>query len=78
MVEPCNGPWSSPILLVPKKDGGLRAVADLRKVNECVLADSYAMPDPQALLDQLAGARWFTSLDLVRRFGNFRLQRQPS
>ena len=45
VVEPCNGPWSSPILLVPKKDGGLRAVADLRKVNECVVADSYAMPD---------------------------------
>ena len=28
VVEPCNSPWSSPILLVPKKDGSLRAVAD--------------------------------------------------
>ena len=46
VVEPCNSPWSSPILLVPKKDGSLRAVADLRAVNKCVLADSkkkYAM-----------------------------------
>lgn len=68
VVEPCNGPWSSPILLVPKKDGGLRAVADLRKVNECVLADSYTMPDTQDLLDQLAGAKWFTSLDLSSAF----------
>ena len=68
VVEPCNGPWSSPILLVPKKDGGLRAVADLRKVNECVVADSYAMPDTQDLLDQLAGAKWFTSLDLSSAF----------
>ena len=68
VVEPCNGPWSSPILLVPKKDGGLRAVADLRKVNECVVADSYAMPDTQHLLDQLAGAKWFTSLDLSSAF----------
>ena len=68
VVEPCNGPWSSPILLVPKKDGGLRAVADLRKVNECVVADSYTMPDTQDLLDQLAGAQWFTSLDLSSAF----------
>ena len=44
-VEPCSGQWSSPILLVPKKDGSLRAVADLRKVNKCVVADSYAMSD---------------------------------
>ena len=43
VVEPCSGQWSSPIL-VPKKDGSLRAVADLRKVNKCVVADSYAMP----------------------------------
>ena len=33
VVEPFSGQWSSPILLVPKKDGSLRAVADLRKVN---------------------------------------------
>ena len=33
VVEPCNGPWSSPILLVPKKDGGLRAaLLDLSKL----------------------------------------------
>ena len=40
--------------LVPKKDGSLSAGADLRKVNKCVVADSYAMPDTQELLDQLA------------------------
>ena len=68
VVEPGNGPWSSPILLVPKKDGGLRAVADLRKVNECVLPDSYTMPDTQELIDQLSGAKWFTSLDLSSAF----------
>ena len=68
VVEACNGPWSSPILLVPKKDGGLRAVADLRKVNACVMADSYTMPDTHDLIDQLAGATWFTLLDLSSAF----------
>ena len=49
-------PMVKPILLVAKKDGGLRAVADLRKVNECVVSDSYPMPDVHELLDQLSGA----------------------
>ena len=68
VVEPCSGQWLSPILLVPKKDGSLRAVADLRKVNKCVAADSYAMPDTQELLDQLAESEWFTSIDLSSAF----------
>ena len=68
VVEQCKGPWSSPILLVPKKDGGLRPVADLRGVNKCVLSDSYPMPDIQESLDQLAGATWFTTLDLGSAF----------
>ena len=56
------------ILLVPKNHGSLRAVADLRKVNKCVVADSYAMPDTQELLDQLAQSEWFTSIDLSSAF----------
>ena len=50
-----------------KKDGSLRAVADLRKVNKCVVADSYAMPDTQDLLDKLAESVWFSSIDLSSR-----------
>ena len=68
VVEPSNGPWSSPILLVPKKDGGLRAVADLRKVNDCVQRFSYTMPNSQDLIDQLSPGRWYTSLDLGSAF----------
>ena len=43
-------------------------MADLRKVNECVERDSYPMPDIHELLDQLSGAKWFTSLDLGSAF----------
>ena len=43
-------------------------MADLCKVNLCVLRDSYPIPDIQELLDQLAGATWFTSLDLGSAF----------
>lgn len=40
---------------VPSYYGGLRAVTDLRKVNECVQRDGYPLPDVQECLDQLAG-----------------------
>ena len=34
VVEPCKSPWSPPILLVPKKDGGLRPQKDKRLCNQ--------------------------------------------
>src|SRR4051812_47863217 len=68
VVEPCKSPWSSPIPLVPKKDGGLRAVADLRKINDYVIRDGFPMPDVNESLDQLAGSKWFSLLDLSSAF----------
>ena len=68
VVEPCSGPWSSPVLLVPKADGSLRPVADLRKVNTLVAKDCYPMPNVDECLDQLEGAKWFTKLDLSSAF----------
>ena len=50
------------------EEGRFTKVADLRKVNKCVVADSYAMPDTQELLDQLAQSEWFTSIDLSSAF----------
>src|SRR3954468_23579168 len=68
VVEPCKSPWSSPILLAPKNDGGLRAVADLRKVNDCIIRDGFPMPDVNESLDQLAGSKWFSLLDFSSAF----------
>ena len=46
VVEPCSGQWSSPILLVPKKDGSLRAVAKLLSVlpKELLQVDQQVEP----------------------------------
>ncbi len=57
-------PWSSPVVLVRKKDGRLRFCIDMRKLNSKTLKDSYYLPRIEQTLDHLLGSKIFTSLDL--------------
>ena len=59
-----NSPWSSPIVLVRKKDGRLRFCIDLRKLNLRTVKDSYALPRIESVLEHLVGACIFSTLDL--------------
>ncbi|XP_031684256.1 uncharacterized protein LOC116374667 [Oncorhynchus kisutch] len=44
VVEPSSSEWSSPIVIVPKKDGSLHVYMDFRKVNAISQFDAYPMP----------------------------------
>ena len=57
-------PWSSAVVLVCKKDGGLRFCIDLRKLNKQTIKDAYSLPWIDETLDSLQGSQWFSSLDL--------------
>jgi hypothetical protein len=65
VIEPGHSPWSSPIVLVRKKDGSLRFCVDYRKLNAVTKFDSYPLPRIDETLDHLSGAQWFTTLDLI-------------
>ena len=56
--------WASAVVLVRKKDGGLRFCIDLRKLNERTIKDAYSLPQIDETLDSLQGSQWFSSLDL--------------
>ena len=52
------------MVLVWKKDGGLRFCIDLRKLNEWTIKDTYSLPQIDETLDSLQGSQWFSSLHL--------------
>ena len=65
VIEPSACPWASPIVLVRKKDGSTRFCVDYRKLNSVSRKDAYPLPRIDDTLDALAGAQWFSTLDLI-------------
>jgi hypothetical protein len=65
IIRPSTGPWSSPIVLVKKKNGKMRFCVDYRKLNKVTKRDAYPLPRIDEILDSLGNAKWFTSLDLA-------------
>jgi hypothetical protein len=64
VIEESDSPWSSPVVLVRKKNGDLSFCGDYRKLNDVTRKDCLPLPWIDDTLDTLAGAKWFSTLDL--------------
>ena len=71
MIQPSFSEWSSPTLVVPKKNGKLHLCMDYRALNDVTLKDAYPLPRIDEMVDHLHGSRYFTSIDLTSRYWQF-------
>ena len=72
-IRKSESPWASAVILVRKKDGSLCFCIDLRKLNEKMIQDAYALPRIEDSLDSLNGSCIFTSIDLKAGYWQVKL-----
>ena len=65
LIQPSNSPWTSPVVLVRKKNSKLCFCVDYRKLNAITKKDAYPLPRIDEMLNTLAGSNWFSTLDLA-------------
>ena len=64
VVRSSQSPYSSPIVLVKKKDGTWRMCVDYRELNKCTNKDKFSIPIIEELLDELYRSRYFSKIGL--------------
>ncbi|KAK7912833.1 hypothetical protein WMY93_013044 [Mugilogobius chulae] len=64
VIRESESPFSSPIVVVRKKNGDVRLCIDYRKLNLQTVKDAYALPNLEESFSALSGSRWFSVLDL--------------
>ncbi len=77
MVSPAlsESGFYSRYFLVPKKDGGLRPILDLRRLNHALMRRPFRMITLKQILSQICTEDWFCSLDLKDAY--FHIQIAP-
>ena len=67
-IQPSQSPWCNTVVLVRKKDGSLRFCIDFRRIKMQTKKDSYPLPRIQEVLESMAGAAHFSTMDFKSGF----------
>ena len=76
VIEPADGTWCSPIVMVRKSDGSWRFCIDYRRLNDITVKPTFPMTTVDDAVTKLHGKRYFTALDLFSGFWQVELDEQ--
>ena len=68
IIRPSTSPWASPVVLVGKKDGGVRFCVDYRKLNQLAKFDAYPMPRVEEIFESIGSSTVISTLDLAKGY----------
>ena len=75
IIVKSKGPWSSPIVPVPKPDGTIRICVDYRKLNSITIKDPYYMVTLEEILDRVGNSGVMSKIDLSK--GYYQIEVHP-
>ena len=74
VLEKCSdSEWASPTFIIPKKNGTVRFITDLRQVNKRIVRKPFPIPKISEVMQKLEGFRYATALDLNMGYYHIRL-----
>ncbi|XP_062599512.1 uncharacterized protein LOC134261046 [Saccostrea cucullata] len=68
VIEPSESPFSSPVVLVKKKDDTFRFCVDFRAINACSQFDAEPMPNADDIFSKFANYKVFSRIDLSKGY----------
>lgn len=74
LCRPSKSPWSSPLHIVPKKNGDLRVCGDYRRLNAITTPDRYPIPRIKDFTYQLSSKTIFSTIDLNRAYQQVKIR----
>lgn len=77
IIEPSTSHWSSPVVLVKKKNGEFRFAIDYRKLNKVTIPMSFPLPHLDSVFDCIgeAQAKFLSCLDMRSSFWQVPLEK---
>ena len=67
-IKPSKSAWSNAVILVQKKDGGLRFCINFQRLNAQTQKDAFLLPLIHNAIDALSGSKYYMMVDLLSGF----------